>query len=159
MWLGINDDYECHVSGIVRNKKTKRELKTWMAGGAKRKYVYCRTGGANSKKTGLHRVVALTFLPQPTENNLEVDHIDRNPLNNHASNLRWVNKHVNALNKNLEVKARSNNKLGELYITKNECGYYDITINNTRLRHYSSHKTLDEAKKIRDALVDGLRGS
>lgn len=36
----------------------------------------------------LHRLVALAFVPNP-ENYPDVDHIDGNPSNNDASNLRW----------------------------------------------------------------------
>lgn len=37
----------------------------------------------------VHRLVALTFLPNP-DNLPQVHHIDNNPSNNHLSNLRWV---------------------------------------------------------------------
>lgn len=152
MWLGINDNYECSIDGKIRNKNTKRELKSWNTNG----YRYTRIGGANSIKTGVHRVVASLFLPQPTEDNLEVDHIDRNKCNNHASNLRWVSKHINSLNKNKELRARKGNKLNEIHITQNEWGYYCVIIHNSRIKHYSTHKDFDEAKKIRDTLLDGL---
>lgn len=38
--------------------------------------------------TSVHRLVALTFIPNP-DNLPEVDHIDGNKENNHVSNLRW----------------------------------------------------------------------
>jgi HNH endonuclease len=38
----------------------------------------------------LHRVVAQAFLPAPIGDACEVDHIDGDPRNNDASNLRWL---------------------------------------------------------------------
>lgn len=37
----------------------------------------------------VHRLVALCFVPRPSDN-LEVHHIDSDPGNNHASNLQWI---------------------------------------------------------------------
>lgn len=46
---------------------------------------------------GVHRLVGLTFVPNP-ENKPEIDHIDGNPSNNRADNLRWVTRIENANN-------------------------------------------------------------
>ena len=46
-----------------------------------------------------HILVAQAFLENPRPGYfLYVDHIDRDPLNNHVSNLRWVTKQLNSLN-------------------------------------------------------------
>ena len=60
-----------------------------------RKYLmisYCTNG--NQKHVYVHRLVAMTFVPNP--NNLpEVNHIDGNTRNNAADNLEWVTRKEN----------------------------------------------------------------
>lgn len=50
------------------------------------------------KQYRVHRLVALTFVPNPHNYN-EVDHIDRDKTNNNAKNLRWCNRSENLQNR------------------------------------------------------------
>ena len=59
------------------------------------------------KMEKIHRLVADAFLPK-IEGFNEVDHIDKDITNNTVSNLRWVDKHLNQLNR----KVNDNNKTG-----------------------------------------------
>ena len=59
------------------------------------------TGFQRNQK--VHRLVAEAFLPNP-ENKPIIDHIDGNSENNHISNLRWVTKSENGLNRNNKLR-------------------------------------------------------
>jgi hypothetical protein len=52
----------------------------------------------NKKTTLIHRLLALTFIPNP-DNKPLIDHIDRNRSNNKISNLRWASWVENMNNK------------------------------------------------------------
>lgn len=38
----------------------------------------------------VHRLVAMAWIPRPSDNHTIVTHLDRNPKNNHYSNLQWL---------------------------------------------------------------------
>ncbi len=51
------------------------------------------------------RLVALAFIPK-VDGKPTVDHIDRNPKNNHVSNLRWADKSEQAQNRDFVLNAK-----------------------------------------------------
>ena len=64
-----------------------------------------------SKSFFVHRLVALNYIPNP-HNYPEVDHIDRDPRNNHLYNLRWCDRQMNNDKKDYnEYGVRKTNKL------------------------------------------------
>jgi len=93
MWLALNDMYSVSDDGFVMNHLTGKILKLQ---DDRRGYYRVDIFGKHRK---VHQLIAERFLPAPTEENLVIDHIDRNRRNNTASNLRWVSRKVNSQNR------------------------------------------------------------
>lgn len=97
VWKTINgfENYIVSNLGRVKNKKFNQTLKQCIgSNGYYQLQLY-----QNKKPLNLtvHRLVALTFCPNP-QNKLYVDHIDGNKLHNCAENLRWSTKNENGSN-------------------------------------------------------------
>ena len=103
-------------------------------------------------------MVAECFLPAPTDLNTEVDHWDGNPLNNHASNLRWVSKSVNQQNKNAFLRIQSNNHSGMphhiYYCTPNGYEYYEAKMRIRGVQLRERFPTLEKALECRNAFIE-----
>lgn len=89
-------NYKISSYGRVYNAKTNK----FVTGTSNRNEYHSTQLSLNGKPVTFptHRLVALTFLPNPN-NYTVVDHIDRNKFNNHAENLRWVSVKENANNR------------------------------------------------------------
>ena len=69
-------------------------------------YVSVRVDG---KSHLIHRLIAKCFLPPPLSGQTQVNHKDRNPLNNHHSNLEWVTPSENIRHSFANNKDRKSN--------------------------------------------------
>ena len=93
--------YEVNCDGtIFRNARSKRVKKCYkQAHNSKTEYwVTVVKIEGNNRKVFIHNVVAECWLGEKPEG-YEVDHIDRNSLNNHWTNLRYVTKSEQMLNR------------------------------------------------------------
>ena len=148
-------NYRVCKQGTVMNLKTKKLLKGTVDNGYKR---FClRNDKGDRKKILGHRLIALAFLKNP-HNKKEVDHIDRNKLNNCVSNLRWSTHTENQINKPLPK--RKNENVGYRHIRKRKNGgheYYELAIRRKGKhifsKNYRTQKyTLQQVVKIRNEL-------
>lgn len=86
--------YEVNCDGTkIRNARSKRCLKCHKhSHNSKTEYWYTLVNiGKKIHKVYIHKVVAECWLGKKPEG-YEIDHIDRNSLNNHYTNLRYVTK-------------------------------------------------------------------
>jgi len=106
--------------------------------------------GIYDKKNYVHRLVADAFVCGKSDDKNEVDHIDRNKLNNHYTNLRWVSHGENSRNKiyngckryrtdckrkkpwEFRIYLNSNKRITKFFLTEAECDKYAEEMNALR---------------------------
>jgi hypothetical protein len=150
--MKYDDTYDVTENGDVVNIKTGRVLKPQTRGKYK-KIVLHHPSHPNHYQGSLHRLVASVWIPNP-ENKPQVDHIDRNPLHNAVSNLRWVSRSENQLNRTSDSEPRAHNTSGHLHIVRVQ-RKTDVVfrVQLYGLKHYSTHPTLEEAIAMRDSVL------
>jgi hypothetical protein len=132
VWADISnyDNYEVSNLGRVRNNKTGRILKASKKGG----YYSLRLSCSKPKNYFVHQLVAQAFIPN-LENKPQVNHIDKNGLNNKVNNLEWVTNKENSIHRSNGAKQTTNQNL--------EIWRIDI-ISGEKLQKYNS---IEEASK------------
>ena len=96
--------YEVNEDGtIIRNARSKRCLKCYKQSHNSNTEYWCLNVniGKKIRKVYIHKVVAECWLGKKPDG-YEVDHIDRNSLNNHYTNLRYVTKSEQMINRNYD---------------------------------------------------------
>ena len=90
---GFNGKYYISINGEIYSVPAKRILKTCVSNKGY-ELVCLKSPDGKRKQYTVHRLVALTFVPNP-ENLPLVNHKDENKLNNKAENLEWCTSKYN----------------------------------------------------------------
>jgi hypothetical protein len=147
---GFEKLYAIEEDGKIWSYRRNKYLKLGI--GTNGYYIVKLQVDTEKKTIDLHRLLALTYIPNP-ENKLCIDHINRNRLDNRIENLRWVTKQENSENRSLQ----KNNILQEQYISIKLCKtksgdytYFIFKIKRNGETHTKHFKTLKEAVVYRD---------
>lgn len=125
----------------------------------------------------IHHLVALLFIGERPDG-LVIDHIDRDKLNNHVSNLRYVSQEINIQNSkkyrnDIQTKDKKERKAifqkeydmrighnkgirrerGTGSIQKRENGTYRAILDKNKIRYSKHFKTKEEAEEYLNSLV------
>jgi hypothetical protein len=167
IWKDVNG-YEgiYQVSSFGRMRRISQEQNRKTPRSPKYRYVIGSTSSKTSKgkyrlvglgkrkRELLHRIVALTFIPNP-KNKPQVNHIDGNPQNNKVDNLEWNTASENAFHAyrvlgNIQTKETKLKRAKKLY---------KKVIDTSNNKIYSSVKEYAEIKKQRyNTVVRKLNG-
>jgi hypothetical protein len=157
IWRTIEShpNYEVSQTGLIRNRKTGRIRKPNIVRGYE--YTTLYPGGNRYR---IHRLVAIHFLDPPEDATYEIDHIDRNRINNRIENLQWVSRSKNQLNKDYYARTKKDGLHFISKITqkkKESCVervYYNVIFTNNGKKHSKNFKELDDAIAYRDKYIE-----
>lgn len=144
MWLNYNETYAVSDDGLIMNRKRGNILKPYI--NIEGRHCVC----IDRQKRLVHHLVADRFLPKPTSEDLEIDHINRDKGDNSAYNLRWVNRSVNLRNnssKNIYIK--TTHVRGHTYVR------WAVQFSKNRKAVFCKQfKTLEEATAAREEFIN-----
>jgi hypothetical protein len=133
VWRSIDGYLNYQVSNIgrVRNTETGKIFKPSVNSNGYYNVVLRKDGKPYNHK--VHRLVAHEFLENPeVTQKLNVDHIDRNKLNNQVTNLRYATQSQNMMNRTKSQNTTSKYK-GVNFHKKSQKWVAQIQLNNKNL--------------------------
>ena len=140
-WKQITDylNYSISNYGNVRNNKTGKILKACLNSKGYNCVCLCNNGKKTFK---IHKLVGEAFL-EKSEENIIIDHIDRNTLNNNVTNLRYVTYQINNRNTTKKKNCSSIYK-GVSWYKQDKKWEANINIDRKKI-HLGRYNTEDEA--------------
>ena len=146
-----HENYECSNTGFVRNKKTKKIVKSYMLSKKKRqRYSMIKLWKDNIDSSyALHLIIGQSWIPDP-EILPTLDHINRNLSDNSIWNLRWAKYNQQALNR------RAHGKSGVKGVEQLSSGNWRASIKNHKtgkIEHLGTFDTTEEAGQAFEKLA------
>jgi len=152
------ETYAINTNGDILDLRSKKLMKQYPNINAGNYLQVALINENGYKSHRVHRLVAETFIRKYNDS-MEVDHIDRNKLNNNVNNLRWVDKLTQIENR--IGWGKSNKKyimLEDLKSKKNPNPSWVICIKNNkcqfRKRFQYADYTLDDIILIRNDILN-----
>jgi hypothetical protein len=136
----LNDGYSVSNLGRLRNDKNNKILEGSTTRN-KSGYLYFKI---NNKYYTSQRLIYKSFNINDDIDNLDIDHIDRNKLNNRLDNLRKCSRSDNLMNQGTRLK----NQLNEKYIYKLK-EFFIFEIRTKNLKDYQRFNTLEACKEYK----------
>jgi len=128
-------DYLIYNDGRVWSKKSNIFLKEIQRG-----HYLCVNlwNNGEHKSTDIHRLVAINYIPNP-ENKPQVDHMNRDPLDNRVENLRWATAVENSQNTGISKRNITGHK-GISYLKKDKMWRYRKMYKGKEINRYFKTK-------------------
>jgi len=145
-------NYEASTWGQVRRKGAENPLKPHLE---KNGYLRMRLG-RNSPSLRVHRLVSLTFLPNP-DDLPEVDHKNGVRTNNRLSNLKWASRSDNMRNTGRKNNNQSGYKhISSVALNQGKNHYWTIRITTHDIQHKFNKEawSLQQVYDIRNNLYE-----
>lgn len=135
---------------ILRNIKSKKQQRQYLD---KDGYYYVTIIKKHTRKQPkIHQLVAECFLG-PRPDNCEIDHIDRNKINNHYGNLRYVSHKENCINRDMSNVGYIGNKV---YVNEKEFDSFTAAARYISTQTGTPVNTLRHYFKCRRKYISGF---